>query len=291
MQFLITGATGDVGSRVVDQLIAQGVQPYVFVRDAGKARSRLGQGVSIREGDLADGESLQRAMDGIDAIFLVTSGPGIPILDRIAADAAKKAGVRRIVKLSSLDVEQRLALGAWHERGESAIRESGVSWTFLRPSGFMTNLLAWAEPIKTEGKVRSSTGNGRRAFIHPDDIAAVSVHVLNSGGFENEVLPLTGPEALSFGDVTARIGGAIGRELKFEAISDDEARRRFKASGASEQEVEAHVELWRAIREGKLGVVTETVEQILGRKPIGIDRWIAENAAAFGAEEHQGHAA
>ncbi len=291
MKSLITGATGDVGSRVVNQLIAQGQRPSAFVRDEAKARMRFGESVTICVGDLADGRSLRRALDGMEALFLVTSGPQIPMLDRIAAGAAKDAGVRRVVKLSSLDVEQKLAIGAWHEFGEDAIRESGIPWTFLRPSGFMTNLLAWAESIKSEGVVRTSAGNGKRAFIHLDDIAAVATRVLSTGEFENEVLELTGPEALSFGDVAARIGAAIERDLSFEAISDEEARIRFQATGASAEEIEAHLQLWRAIREGRLSKVTDEVERILERKAIGLDRWITENAAAFRKDDHRGRAA
>lgn len=285
MDWLITGATGDVGSGVADELIALGERPRLFVRDEAKAHARFGERAMIQVGDLADGESLRRALEGVEAMFLVTSGPQIPLLDRIAVDAAKGAGVRRVVKLSSLDVEQRLAIGAWHEKGEAIIRGSGIPWTFLRPSGFMTNLLAWAEPIKREGVVRTCTGDGKRAFIHSADIAAVAVRVLTTGLFENEVLKLTGPEALSFGDVTKRIGAAIGRALRFEAIADEEAGRRFAATGASTEETEAHLELWRAIGEGKLGMVTNGVERALDRKPLGIDRWIRENAKAFLRED------
>jgi uncharacterized protein YbjT (DUF2867 family) len=281
MTYLITGATGDVGARVVKQLAERGERPRVFVRDEAKARSRFGERVDIRVGDLGDRESLTAALRGAEALFLVTSGPQIPMLDELAAHAAMDANVRHVVKLSSLDVEQSLAIGAWHERGEAAIRASGVPFTFLRPSGFMTNLLAWANSIRTEGVVRTSTGTGKRAFIHSDDIAAVAVRALTSREYVRKVLALTGPEALSFIEVAAKIGAAIERDLRYETQSDEEARLRFKATGASVEETEAHVELWRAIREGRLGMMTDQVESVLGRKPIGLDRWIAENVGAF----------
>jgi uncharacterized protein YbjT (DUF2867 family) len=282
MKYLITGATGDVGTRVVDSLLASGEQPRVFVRDEIKARSRFGDRVEVSIGDLADTASLESALQGVDALFLVTTGPRIPELDHGAAKAAKAAGVRRLVKLSSLDVEQNLAIGAWHERGEEAIRASGVPFTFLRPSGFMSNLLSWATAIKIEGVVRSSTGDGKRGFIHSDDIAAVAVEILRTGAQWGESLPLTGPESLNFSEVATRIGTAIGRPLRYQSISDEEAGRRYAAAtGALLEETEAHVCLWRAIREGRLAVVTNWVERILGRKPISLDLWAAENACAF----------
>jgi uncharacterized protein YbjT (DUF2867 family) len=281
MRCLITGATGDVGSKVAELLVRQGVRPRLFVRDSLKARSRFGDRVDVFVGDLASRESLTRALEGIDEFFLVNSGPQIPVRDQIAAAAASTAGVKHLVKLSSMDVQQGLAIGAWHERGEAAVRDSGVPFTFVQPTGFMSNLLAWAPSIKVEGVVRSSTGDGQRAFIHSDDIAAVVVAALTSRAYDNESLPITGPEALSFAQVTAKLGAAIGRSLTFEAISDEEARQRYSQISGSAEETEAHVALWRAIREGRLGMVSNNVERILGRNPIGLDRWLRENASAF----------
>src|SRR5271156_6445325 len=156
MTYLITGATGDVGSKVVERLIKSGERPRVFVRDANKVRHS--DRVDVFIGDLADGLSLRTALEGVDGFFLVNSGPEIPVRDEVAAIAAKDAGVKHLVKLSSMDVQQGLAIGAWHERGEAAIRASGVPFTFIQPTGFMSNLLAWSRSIKAEGTVRSSTG-------------------------------------------------------------------------------------------------------------------------------------
>jgi uncharacterized protein YbjT (DUF2867 family) len=163
MTYLIPGATGDIGSKVVEHLLRRGERPRVFVRDAEKARSRFDHRVDLFVGDLADPAALRAALEGVDEFFLVNTGPQIPARDEAAAKAAKAAGVRHLVKLSSLDVKQGLAIGAWHERGEAAVRASGIHFTFVQPTGFMSNLLAWAASIKAEGVVRASTGEGRRA--------------------------------------------------------------------------------------------------------------------------------
>jgi len=281
MNYLVTGATGDVGSKVVDRLLQRGDRPRVFVRDREKARSRFGDRVDVFIGDLADPASLNPALEGVDALFLVNTGPEIPSRDEAAAKTAKAAGVKHLVKLSSMDVAQGLAIGAWHERGEAAIRASGISFTFVQPTGFMSNLMAWATSIKAEGIMRASTGDGRRAFIHSDDIAAVATRALTTREYDGASLPITGPESLSFAEVTTKIGAAIGRRLQFQSISDDEARRLYAATGAPALETEAHVSLWRAIREGRLATVTDTVERILDRKPIALDQWAIENAGAF----------
>jgi uncharacterized protein YbjT (DUF2867 family) len=281
MVYLITGATGDVGSKVVERLIKSGERPRVFVRDAEKARLRFDDRVEVATGDLADKASLNAALKGVDALFLVNSGPQIPLRDEMAAKAAKAAGVRHLVKLSSMDVQHGLAIGAWHEQGETAIRATGIPFTFVQPTGFMSNLLAWARSVKSEGVVRSSTGEGRRAFIHSEDIAAVAAQALTTGYYQNQSLPITGPDALTFKEVAERIGAAIGKSVTFLPISDEEARRRYSAVSGSVEETEAHVALWRAIREGRLAAVTDKVQQILGRAPIGLDQWIAENITAF----------
>ena len=281
MKYLITGATGDIGSRVTDLLLERGERPRIFVRDPDKARRRFDDRVDVSTGDLADARALRRAVSGMEAVFLVTTGPAIPALDQGAAAAARDAGVRHIVKLSSLDVEEGLAIGAWHERGETAIRTSGVPFTFIRPSGFFSNLLAWSQSIRGEGVVRSSTGGGRRPFIHSGDIASVCVAALVSGAYKGQALALTGPEALTFGEITEGIGAALGRELRFEPIGDGEAGRRFRSTGASSEEVDAHVALWRAIRAGRLSALTGTVARVLGRPPIPFACWLEENLDAF----------
>jgi uncharacterized protein YbjT (DUF2867 family) len=281
MTYLITGATGDVGSKVVKHLLQRGNRPRVFVRSVQKAQALFGQRVDIFVGDLAQPATLQPALEGVDELFLVNSGPQIPIHDELAAKAAKAAGVRHLVKLSSMDVQHGLAIGAWHELGETAVRASGISFTFVQPTGFMSNLLAWARPIKTERVVRASTGDGKRAFIHSEDIAAVATAALTTREYDGESLPITGPEALTFAQATATIGSAIGKRLTFQPISDDEARQRYSAISGSVAETEAHVSLWRAIREGRLAGVTDNVQRILGRKPIPLEQWAIENATAF----------
>jgi uncharacterized protein YbjT (DUF2867 family) len=281
MKYLITGATGEIGARVVRHLLERNIRPRVLARSEEKARGLFGDRVDIYVGDLAAPDSMRHAIKGADIIYLVNVGPEILRRDEAAARIAKDEGVRRIVKLSSLDVEHGLAIGAWHEKGEAAIREIGIPFTFVRPTGFMSNLLAWARAIKGEGIVRSSTSSGRRPFIHPEDIAAVSVAVLLSDEYAEQALPITGPESLTFEEVTSMIAEAIGKPLEYRVISDEEARERYSKVSGSTEETEAHVALWRAIREGKLAGATDGVERVLGRKPIAMRQWITENARSF----------
>lgn len=273
MTCLVTGATGTVGSLVTQRLIDRGDRPAVFVRDPKKARRLFGDRVEIRVGDLAD---ISGALDGIRDLFLLNSGPDLEVRDRAAAFAAKAAGVRHLVKLSTLDVSTGVGTGPWHARGELAIRESGVPFTFIRTSAFMSNALSWVDTIKREGVLRTSTGSGKIAFIHPGDIADVAVKALTTRAHDGEALVITGPRALTYGEMASKIGAAIGKTVRFEEISDEEARPDFDGDYA-----DALVDIWRAVREGRLATVTDGVERVLGRKPLTFHRWVKENAGAF----------
>ncbi len=280
MVCLITGATGDIGSRVVQRLLERGERPRLFVRNAEKTRARYGDRVDIAVGDLADSGSLLAALQGVDALFLLNSGPELAVRDQGAAHSAKAAGVKHLVKLSSMDA-QNVGTGVWHAQGEAAIQASGISFTFVQPTGFMSNALWWAAPIKAEGIVRSATGHGKIPFIHSDDIADVAIKALTTREYCGESLPITGPEALSYAEMTARIAAVIGKSLKFQPISEEQERQQMIADGDTPEVVAAHVSIYRAIREHRLATVTDNVHRVLGRKPITFDYWVQENAAMF----------
>lgn len=281
MTYLITGATGEVGSRVVEVLLQRGERPRVFVRDASKARGRFGELVDIAVGDLGDGGSLLAALAGIEALFLINSGQEIPRRDELAANVARAAGVRHLVKLSSMDAQQDVGTGVWHARGEAAIRASGITFTFVQPTGFMVNTLFWAASIKAGRVVRSATGDGKIPFIHTDDIAGVATEALTSRKYDGQALPITGPEALSYAQMAGKIGAVIGKPVRFEAISEEVVRQRMIADGDSEEMIAAHLSTYGAIREGRMAEVTGNVERVLGRKPITFDRWAQERVEAF----------
>lgn len=280
MVYLITGATGNIGSRVVDRLLAGGERPRVFARDPEKARARFGGRVDVVAGDLADAASLARALSGVDALFLVNSGPGLEARDEAAAKVAKASGVKRLVKLSSFDAEPRVGTGEWHAKGEASIVATGLPFVFVRPTGFMDNALFWARGIQAEGVVRSSTGSGKIPFIHSDDIADVATKALTTREHDGQVLPITGPEALSYADMTEKIGAAIARPLRYERITDEETGHHF-ARIEPPAMVKAHLSIFRAIREGRLEAVTDSIERVLGRRPFTFDRWVEQNAGAF----------
>jgi uncharacterized protein YbjT (DUF2867 family) len=285
MVFMVTGASGNIGGRVAQRLIERGERPRVLTRNADKVLARLGARAEIIAGDPDDRLQLSAAMRGVEAAFLLSAGPELVRLDALAAEAARDAGVRRLVKLSALGARAKsdspTAVALWHAQGEAAIQASGVPYTFLQPVGFMSNALEWARSIKTQRVVRASTGEGRIAMIHPDDVADVAVEALTTSTHEGQALVITGPQALSYAEMVSKLSAAIDQPLSFEAISDERARTNLLGFGLDPELADALVVLWSEVRAGLVSVVTQEVERVTGHPARCFDQWAAENAAAF----------
>lgn len=275
---LVTGATGRAGGSVLNQLRHKGVAVRAVVRDP--ARGTLPEGVEVVRGDLADPSTLGPALDGVDSVFLVWP--------TIAADHAAPAAVTeiakragRVVYLSANGVSADATDGILgsHAMMERLIEDSGVQWTFLRPTGFATNTLNWAPQIRAEGVVRWFHGAARRALIHEKDIAAVGVLALTEDGLIGARPVLTGPAAISQVDQATTIGAAIGRPVRFEEVSDEVARRELFTgvpAAVVDGVLAAHAAL---VAEPEL--VNDTVERLTGRPARTFAEWAADHAADF----------
>jgi uncharacterized protein YbjT (DUF2867 family) len=279
---LVTGATGTVGSEVVAQLLAAGQPVRVLTRHPEKA-ARYASNVEIAQGDLADPESLTAAFAGVDKVFLLATGLDLPKLEANAVEAAKKAGVKHIVKLSAAgaEIEPGITLGRWHRESEKNLEESGIAWTILRPGAFSSNTLNWAGSIKSQGMVFHVTGNGKTTPIDPRDIAAVAVAALTTPGHERKIYALTGPEALSTAEQVAKISTAIGKPIQAIDTPEAAARSGMLAQGMPHPLVEAVLELMALIRAGYGGETTNAVEEVLGRKARTFDAWLQDHVTAF----------
>lgn len=278
---LVFGATGTTGGEVARQLIAAGERPRLIVRDPQKAREFEGR-AEIVQGDLDRPASLDAAMRGIERVYLVSNGLDVPRLEGNAIDAARRAGVRHVVKLSVAGADAPPILFArLHAESERRLRESGVPWTMLRPGNFMTNSLAWAETVRAHGAFYQPTGAGRWAAIDPADIAAVAVVALTTPGHEGKSYVLTGPESLSGADYAARLSTVLGRPITFVDVPPAAAREALLASGIPAAYAEAILDLNAAMHDGTFDLVTDTVRQLTGRPAGTFEDWARRHAAAF----------
>ncbi|MFC1403988.1 MULTISPECIES: NAD(P)H-binding protein [Streptacidiphilus] len=279
---LITGATGNIGRELVRELDSTSAAFRVLVRDPARA-SGLPARAERAVGDLDDPATIKAAFTGTDALFLLTQGIDTAGTDHAVA-AARAAGVRRIVHLSSANVlgDPMPAMGRWHHEREEIIRSSGIPATFLRPGGFMTNALDWTGTIREGGYVLDPVGPGRYAPIDPADIAAVAAVALTQEGHEGAEYVLTGDETFTVAEQVRVIAETVGRaiEVRTAATPAEAIRFRFPA-GAPPALAEAITEGFALMRADTVGLRTDTVQQLLGRRPRTFAEWCTRNADAF----------
>lgn len=284
---LVTGATGTVGSQVVKQLRAANAPFKVYARDIQKATAIAGPDVKIAQGEYRDRQALDKALAGVDHLFLLApSGPGSVETEMGIADAAAAAGVSHIVKLSVLGASPLtpIKIDQWHWYSEKYIEKLGIPFTFVRPTFFMQNLLMYAATAASEGVIYMPLGNGAVSMIDARDIATVSVAALTWEGHLGKVYEITGPEAITMNDVAESIGSAIGKEVRYINVTPDQARGSMLGSGMPEWLVDDMLTYTQFFREGAGALVTPVVERIKGSSPIAFDQFARDYAAAFAGE-------
>ncbi|MFJ6615111.1 NAD(P)H-binding protein [Streptomyces sp. NPDC091289] len=279
---LVTGATGAVGREVAGQLAAGPVR--ILARRPERLTVR-GDGVEVVEGEYGDRPALDRALRDVTSVFLVTNSPTEPDDERVAA-AAAAAGVRHLVKLSMMAVEEPGAddfITRRQRENEQAVRESGVPWTFVRPRTFMSNTRSWAPGIRSAGVVRALYGDAPVACVDPRDVAAVAVAVLTGTGHEGRAYAVSGPEAITAREQTAELSRLLGRPLRFEELGVDAARTALLAK-YPRPVAEAFLESAERQRAGAKAAVAPTVRELTGRPARPFRIWAADHADVFTGE-------
>ena len=284
---LVTGATGSVGREVVQQLRAGGHKFRALVRSKeGAAKLGLNSGEAAM-GDFTDPASLVAALKAVAAVYLsCRGGPDQPALEGAVAQAARAAGVGKIVKLSAMAASDMSSAYAKRMNGmaERRVMETGVPYTMLRPTNFMQNFIYYNVAGLAKSRVlRHAVGDARIAFIDTRDIASIAVAALTESGHEGRAYDLSGPEALSYHDVAAKLSKAAGHEFRYEPVSDAELVRSLVAAGATPAAARGSLSLQQYYREVGSGAVNAWTEVITGKPARTLDAFFDENAALFKA--------
>ncbi|GAA0357125.1 NAD(P)H-binding protein [Bacillus horti] len=272
MKILVTGATGTVGRHVVDQLLKKGVEVRAVSRNPEKAS--LPSGVEVVAGDLAAPDSLEEALQDVEGLYLILSsdqaGPVLQTDTSIIKMAADK-GVKKIVVLMDYDGNPV----------EYVVQDSGMEWTLIKPVEFMANVLDdWQESIRTEGVVRVPFADALSARIHEADIAAVAVTSLTEEGHSGQSYYVTGPEVFSRAETVKKMAEAIGKEISFIELSEEEARQGWKEQGFQDEDIDFFVEMGKNPPEVGYTVLP-TVEQVTGQPARTFAQWLSENKHKF----------
>ena len=258
----LTGSTGHLGGLLAPALAD--LAPRLVVRDPSRAPDL---GLDVRTADYADRDAALAALDGVETLFMVSAAEAQDRRDQHRAfiDAAAEAGVQHVVYTSfaGADPHATFTLGRDHHDAEQAIRRSGMTFTFLRDN-FYADLLPWF--ADESGVIRGPAGDGRVAAVARRDVADVAAVVLRDpAAHADATYVLTGPEALTLAEVAARAGAALGRDLRYEEETVEEAyASRRAAYDAEDWQLDAWVSTYTAIADGSCAAVTDDVARVTG---------------------------
>lgn len=264
MKILVTGATGNIGRKVVDHLLAGGADD-VRALTTNPKRAALPAGVEVAKGYLGRVDSLPAAFEGVDRMYLA---PLVHTVDEVVA-LARKAGIRQIVDLSGE--------AHWTPIAE-AVANSGVDWTHLFAGDFIDNCVVWADQIRGSDVIRDPAPEVASAPLAMDDIARVAATVLLSDGHQGRTYELTGPQVLTRAEQIAQLGAALGRPLSTVEISRDEAVALL--TPAVGENAEWYVDVTLSMR-GEAQRPTTTIADLTGAPATTFAEWAAANTHRF----------
>src|SRR5213080_438860 len=281
---LVTGATGSVGRDVAKRLSEMGASVRAGVRDQAKARKQFGSDIALAPFDFENEKTFSGALEGVEKVFLLP--PLLPnqleLMNRFV-DAAKRAGVGHIVKLSAIGIDDETQPTAikWHGASERHIRESGVAFTFLRPNSFMQNFITYFPP--RNGAIYLPWGNGTASFVDTRDIASVAAKVLTTDGHEGKIYTLTGPATLGIAEVARILSEMTGREFKYVDVPEAAARDGMLQAGVPPWQVDLVMELHAVKKQNRWSAVTSDIEEVTGTPPTDFTQFARDHADKFRA--------
>jgi uncharacterized protein YbjT (DUF2867 family) len=286
---LVTGATGTIGREVFRRLVAAGARPRALVRDPRIARATLGAAAEHIVGDLDRPETVEAGLARADRVFLLTRQSSRQTdQERTVIEAAVRSGARHLVKLSVFRADERspLQIARQHRETERALEESGLAYTIVRPVFLMQNLLGMA----SAGAIHTAAEDGRVAMVDARDVAAVAVDALTSHGSDGKTYTLTGPQPLSFDDVSEILSQRTGRRIRHVRVAPEAVRDALERGGVAHWFAEDMAHLHGMLAAGYEDLITDDVRTVTGTSPSTLaefardfaDRFVGGTAAAAG---------
>ena len=283
---LITGATGSVSSALLGALRNTKLNVRALVRDEAKGAKLRASGITTVVGDLDDSSTLPHAFEGVDDLWLLTAvGPRAPENSMNAVWAARKAGVKRVVRLSAIGAAHDAPTrnGRLHALSDNELQNSGLRWTILRPHFFAQNLLGSASTIAGHGAFYLNMGERPLGMIDARDVGDVAAQILSddSTRHDGKIYTPTGPQTLTFADAAKEIGRVIAKPVNYVPVSDEAAREAILQMGMSPWLTGVYIEYGQAYGSGWGDFTTTHVFDVLGREPRSFATFAQDHAAAF----------
>lgn len=289
---LITGATGRPGAATVREFARRGTPVRALVRDLARATDIAAlPGVEPVVGDMLWPETLGRALDGVDRVLMISSaGPQMLETQATFIDAARRAGVRHLVKLSGDDAQpgfdpERFRSSRSHEQIQRYLAASGLVWTSLRPSQFMQVYLEEAPDIVRAGQLRLPLGDTALAPIDVEDIGRIAYAVLTTAGHEGRTYRMTGPESLGMAEIAGHIATATGRPVRYVDVPPGTKRAEWLAAGYPPPRAEAFTQLFAERRRHAAARVDLSTHRRFGVDATSFATFAGRHAAAFRGQD------
>lgn len=280
---LVTGASGNAGSQVLNALLRASQPVTAMYRSQAEAGNAPG-GVKTVVADFGDPISMDRALQGIDKVYLVCAPvPQLVELETRAIESFKKARIQYLVLTSALGAGTfNASFPSWHGKVEATVKTSGIPHTIVRPNSFMQNILAFFAPtIRTQGVFYSSMGKAPVSFIDTRDIGEFIAALLTKTGHEGKTYELNGPEALTYDQVAEQISEATGKPARYVDIPPEQQRQSMQAAGMPDWQIDALLDLQRYYTEGGGGNVDDLFQRVVGREPKRLAQFLKESAGEF----------
>ena len=280
---ILVTTTGKVGSAAARLLVEQRQDVRVIARRPEKAAALAAGGVEVVEGDLTDRASVDRAMQGVTSVVLVSLA--VPEQELAVVHSAVQSGVAHVVKVTSkASADSPIARRRDQHAIEQGLLGSGLGWTLLRNNAYMQNFLVLAPSIAGTSSFGASTGDGRVGMVDARDVAAVAARVAaEPGGHHGATYWLSGPEALSYADAAGVLSEVLGRDVTFRALSFQEQEQAMVDVGLPPAVAHMNAQAVTLFADGDSDWVTDDVHRVTGRPPRGFAEFAGDHASAFGS--------
>ncbi|MFD6440871.1 SDR family oxidoreductase [Peribacillus sp. NPDC060186] len=281
MKILVTGATGELGSKVVETLLktVPASQLAVSVRNPEKAEGLRARGVEVRHGDFDKPETLDSAFSGIDRLLIIsTFGDHETIMRQHtnAVVAAQRAHVKFIAYTSVTNASQsKFFLAPLHRAREEAILKTGIPYSFLRNNWYLENEIGSIQGVMAGAPWITSAGTGKVGWVLRQDLAEATANVLTREGHENTVYELSG-KLMTQEELTSALGDVLGKEVPVQQVDDTTYANMMKGAGVPEAYLPMLVNTQKGIRDGGLEIESNDFEKLLGRSTTPINEALSQ---------------
>jgi NAD(P)H dehydrogenase (quinone) len=286
-RLLVTGASGQLGGRIVALLAERGVKDFIAASRHPEKLS-VPAGIETRRADFDDPASLAAAFAGVDRVLLISTDridvPGVRIAQHLTAvEAARKAGVKHVLYTSMLNPEGSLIpFAPDHLSTEQAIERSGLGFTILRVSWYAENLLRSVPGVLASGKWFTATGDGRINYVAREDVARAAAAALATRAGVHERLDITGPAPLRIAEIAAIAGKLAKKQIDVVQVSDEGLAAGARAAGVPEPFIPLVVATDANIRAGNFDVASDAVAKLTGKPAQSVEAFLSANKAALG---------